>query len=288
MSLDASPVLLGPVEIRRLAQSHGVVPSKKRGQNFLHDAGTIRKIVRKSEVEPGQVVLEVGPGLGSLTLGLLERGAHVEAVELDRKLAAALPATVTSRGRGWERQLSVIEGDATKLQAGDLPQPPTALVANLPYNVAVPILLQALAEIPSLESALIMVQSEVADRLVADKGSKTYGAPTVKLAWYGQATRAGSVSQDVFWPRPNVGSALVRVRVRPSPRGDDQLRRDTFSLVDAGFSQRRKMLRASLRTVIPNGEEIARILREADIAPDSRPESLDVDSFVALARAWRQ
>lgn len=279
--------LLGPVEIRRLAEAHDIVPTKKRGQNFLHDPGTIRKIVRKSAVEPDQVVLEVGPGLGSLTLGLLEAGAQVEAVELDRRLAAALPGTVAARERGWENRLRVTEADAMTLSRSDLLSSPTALVANLPYNVAVPILLHALAELPSLRSVLIMVQREVADRLIAEKGSKTYGAPTVKLSWYGTATRAGTVGPDVFWPRPNVDSALVAVAVDSSPPGSDSLRRDTFALVDGTFAQRRKMVRASLRNVIADRDQVAEVLKVAEVPADSRPESLGIEDYVRLAQAWR-
>ena len=285
---QSSSRLLGPAEIRELAEAHGIMPTKKLGQNFVHDAGTVRKIVAKAGVTPGQVVLEVGPGLGSLTLGLLEAGAIVEAVELDGGLARALPSTVAARGGDWASRVVVVNMDALDLRASDLPKAPGALVANLPYNVAVPILLTALANLPSLESALVMVQREVADRLVAPKGSKTYGAPTVKLAWYGQSSRVGIVGPNVFWPRPNVDSALVRTTVSSTSRGGTELRDATFALVDAAFEQRRKMVRASLRSLIPDSVELGRIFADASISPEARPEALEIDDFVALARAWVQ
>ena len=285
---QSSSRLLGPAEIRELADAHGIMPTKKLGQNFVHDAGTVRKIVAKAGVTPGQVVLEVGPGLGSLTLGLLEAGAIVEAVELDGGLARALPSTVAARGGDWASRVVVVNMDALDLRASDLPQAPGALVANLPYNVAVPILLTALANLPSLESALVMVQREVADRLVAPKGSKTYGAPTVKLAWYGQSSRVGIVGPNVFWPRPNVDSALVRTTVSSTSRGGTELRDATFALVDAAFEQRRKMVRASLRSLIPDGVELGRMFADAGISSEARPEALEIDDFVALARAWVQ
>lgn len=286
MSRQAPSDLLGPVEIRALADQYNIVPTKRRGQNFLHDAGTIRRIVARAAVTPGQVVLEVGPGLGSLTLGLLEAGAIVEAVELDSTMASVLPKTVAARGRRWEQRLSVVNADALELQPGDLELAPEALVANLPYNVAVPIVLTVLARFVSVESVLIMVQGEVADRLVAAKGSKTYGAPTVKLAWYGTAVRAGTVGPDVFWPRPNVDSALVRITTHPQPPGDVPLREKTFRLIDAAFAQRRKMVRASLRSVIPDRDQLGRLLIEANVAPDSRPEALEIADFVRVAQAW--
>ena len=285
---QSSSRLLGPAEIRELADAHGIMPTKKLGQNFVHDAGTVRKIVAKAGVTPGQVVLEVGPGLGSLTLGLLEARAIVEAVELDGGLARALPSTVAARGGDWASRLFVVNMDALDLRASDLPRAPSALVANLPYNVAVPILLTALANLPSLESALVMVQREVADRLVAPKGSKTYGAPTVKLAWYGQSSRVGIVGPNVFWPRPNVDSALVRTTVSSTSRGGTELRDATFALVDAAFEQRRKMVRASLRSLIPDGVELGRMFADAGISSEARPEALEIDDFVALARAWVQ
>ncbi len=280
------PGLLGAAEIRRLADAHGIVPTKKLGQNFVHDAGTVRKIVAKAGVRSGDVVLEVGPGLGSLTLALLEAGVYVEAVELDAGLAQALAATVLERSGQWAARLSVTHADATQIGTLSFGRPPSALVANLPYNVAVPILLTAFAEVPTLRSALIMVQKEVADRLVAPKGSKVYGAPTVKLAWYGAASLAGLVGPDVFWPRPNVHSALVRVIAHEQPLGDAELRDATFAVIDTAFEQRRKMLRSSLRSLVPDQEELSRLLEQAQVAPSARPESLEIQDFMRIGEQW--
>lgn len=276
--------LLGPVQIRGLAERLGVSPTKKLGQNFVHDAGTVRMIVTRAQVTKDDEVLEVGPGLGSLTLGLLEAATNVTAVELDRALADALPGTVLDMAPGWADRLTVINKDALDIRPQDFTAPPVALVANLPYNVAVPILLTALERLPSLRSAFVMVQKEVADRLVAPKGSKTYGAPSVKLAWYGPAKRAGIVGPNVFWPKPNVDSALVSLTVTDPP-GDEGLRRDTFALVDAAFEQRRKMVRSSLRAVAGDAEVLARALAVAQVDPRSRPEELEISDFVALAAA---
>lgn len=281
----ASPRLLGPVEIRALAAAHGIVPTKKLGQNFVHDAGTVRKIVAAAGVKPGETVLEVGPGLGSLTLGLLEAGAQVEAIEIDRGLAAALPETVALRGAEWAGRLTVINADAVTLNYDELSPPPVALVANLPYNVAVPILLTALSQLSSLRRSLVMVQKEVADRLVAAPGNKTYGAPTVKLAWYGEAKRAGTIGPHVFWPKPNVDSALVFVSLYESARGSEELRRQTFVLVDTAFEQRRKMIRASLRNVVRDPVRLANALEQAEVSSEARPESLTIDDFIRIAQA---
>ena len=282
------PTIASREVTRYILKTFNIHMSKKLGQNFVVDANTVRKIVQVGAVQAGERVVEVGPGLGSLTLGLLEAGAIVEAVELDGGLARALPSTVAARGGDWASRVFVVNMDALDLRASDLPQAPGALVANLPYNVAVPILLTALANLPSLESALVMVQREVADRLVAPKGSKTYGAPTVKLAWYGQSSRVGIVGPNVFWPRPNVDSALVRTTVSSTSRGDTELRDATFALVDAAFEQRRKMVRASLRSLIPDSVELGRIFADASISPEARPEALEIDDFVALAQAWVQ
>lgn len=282
----SSSRLLGPAEIRELAAQHGITPTKKLGQNFVHDAGTVRRIVSRSGVQPGESVLEVGPGLGSLTLGLLEAGVRVVAVELDRALAEALPGTVLRKDPEWAERLTVINRDATEIKAQDLPQPPAALVANLPYNVAVPILLTLLRDVPTLRSALVMVQKEVADRLVAERGSKTYGAPTVKLAWYGRSERAGTIGPDVFWPRPNIDSGLVRFTAFDEPLGNEELRAATFHLIDAAFEQRRKMIRSSLKPVISDPEALAEILAEAEVDSQARPEALGVEQFLSIARAW--
>lgn len=282
---EESGKLLGPVQIRSLAEKLGINPTKKLGQNFVHDAGTVRKIVSRATVFGGDEVLEVGPGLGSLTLGLLEVGANVTAVELDGALARALPGTVQTLNPQWAPRLRVINKDALDLTSEDFEVQPTALIANLPYNVAVPILLTALERLPSLRSAFVMVQKEVADRLVAAKGSKTYGSPTVKLAWYGTAKRAGIIGPNVFWPKPNVDSALVDVKVLEEPPGDESLRRSTFALIDAAFEQRRKMVRASLRSVVADAGVLAACLEESGVDPQARPEALEIGDFIALARA---
>ncbi len=280
---ESASGLLGPAQIRRLADQLGVAPTKKLGQNFVHDAGTVRRIVSLARVRPGDVVLEVGPGLGSLTLGLLEAGATVEAVELDRRLAGALPRTVADRAPATLGALRVRNADGLSIRSEWFREPPTRFVANLPYNVAVPILLTALGQVPSLHTALVMVQKEVADRLTAPPGSRVYGAPSAKLAWFGSARRVGTVGPSVFWPKPNVDSALVSLDCAPPP-GDGTLRERTFALVDAAFEQRRKMLRASLRDFWCAAEG-HRIFNAAGVDETARPEQLGIDAFVALARA---
>ena len=231
--------LLGPAEIRDLAARLGVTPTKRLGQNFVHDPNTVRRIVAAADLQPDDVVLEVGPGLGSLTLGLLRGARHVHAVEIDPVLAKQLPETAKHPGN-----LTVHTADALRITAIEDPQP-TALVANLPYNVAVPVVLHLLATLPTLRTGLVMVQKEVADRLTAKPGNKTYGIPSVKLAWYADARPAGRVPPNVFWPVPNVDSGLVAFTRREPPR-TDVARTDVFAVVDAAFSQRRKTLRAAL------------------------------------------
>ena len=280
--------LLTPSELRALAARLGVVPTKKLGQNFVHDAGTVRKIVRLAGVGRGDAVLEVGPGLGSLTLALLESGAEVTAVEIDRVLARALTDTVAQKMGDIER-LTVVLGDGMEVQPENLaevgaPQP-TNLVANLPYNVSVPIIFHILAEFPTLTGLLVMVQREVADRLVADMGTKTYGAPTVKLSWYGEPRFAGVVGPNVFWPKPNVDSALVTMDVVQNRLGDATLREATFEVVDAAFKQRRKMLRASLRQLFSTPEATSTILSDAGVEGTLRAEQLGIDEYVSIARA---
>ncbi len=274
--------LLGPAEIRALAAELDVRPTKKLGQNFVHDPNTVRRIVDLSGVGEGDVVLEVGPGLGSLTLGLLATGAKVVAVEIDPVLAGRLPDTVAERG-GAER-LTVVEADALRVAATDLPEQPSALVANLPYNVAVPVVLHLLAELPSLTSGLVMVQTEVADRMAAGPGSRTYGVPSVKLAWYGKARKVAAVPRAVFWPVPNVDSALVAFE-----RGEAVVtgvsRERLFAVVDAAFSQRRKTLRAALATWAGSAERAGELLAKAGIDPKTRGEQLDVHQFARIAAA---
>jgi 16S rRNA (adenine1518-N6/adenine1519-N6)-dimethyltransferase len=273
--------LLGPAEIRALAERLGVRPKKSLGQNFLHDPNTIRRIVRTAELTPGERVLEVGPGLGSLTLGLIEAGHPVTAVEIDPALAAALADTVAARLP--EADLTVLTADALRLRR--LPgAAPTALVANLPYNVAVPVVLHLLAALPSLLRGLVMVQAEVAERLAAPPGSKIYGVPSVKAAWHAATTRAGAVPRAVFWPVPNVDSGLVRlVRRAPPPTG--ATREQVFAVVDAAFAQRRKTLRAALAGWAGSAAAAEVALRRAGIDPSARGETLGVAEFARLAES---
>jgi 16S rRNA (adenine1518-N6/adenine1519-N6)-dimethyltransferase len=271
--------LLGPAAIRELARQLELRPTKTLGQNFLHDANTIRRIVRTADLRADDVVLEVGPGLGSLTLGLLPAVAHVIAVEIDPRLADLLPATVAARRPDLVDGLTVVQADA--LRVTDLPgPPPTALVANLPYNVAVPVLLHLLDLLPSLERALILVQAEVAERLAAPPGSSAYGIPSVKAAWYGEVRRAGAVGRRVFWPEPNVDSGLVSLTRRPPPPGD---RHATFAVVDAAFATRRKSLRAGLARWAGSPAAAEVRLRAAGIDPAARGEQLSVADFARLA-----
>jgi len=275
--------LLGPAEIRDLAELLDVRPTKKLGQNFVIDANTVRRIVRVAEVAEGDVVVEVGPGLGSLTLGLLETGARVVAVEIDGRLAAQLPVTVGQLAPSATDRLTVVHQDA--LTVTDLPENPVRLVANLPYNVSVPVLLHFLETFPTLLSGVVMVQAEVGHRIAAGPGSKVYGAPSVKAAWYGAWRTAGNVSRQIFWPVPNVDSVLVAFDRRESPRGDEALRKRTFALVDAAFQQRRKTLRQSLSVVFGDPTAAATALDAAGINPSLRGEQLQLDDFVRLAAA---
>jgi 16S rRNA (adenine1518-N6/adenine1519-N6)-dimethyltransferase len=272
--------LLGPAEVRRLAGELDVRPTKKLGQNFVHDPNTVRRIVSAAELTPDDVVLEVGPGLGSLTLALLPACREVVAVEIDPVLARKLPETAAERAP--EGRLTVIEADALKVTQEQIGEP-TALVANLPYNVAVPVVLHLLAVVPSLRSGLVMVQAEVADRMAAAPGSKVYGIPSVKLAWYAESRRAATVSRSVFWPVPNVDSALVRFVRRPAPADVD--REQLFRLVDAAFAQRRKTLRAALGTWAGSPAQAEAILVRAGVDPGSRGEQLTVGDFSRILEA---
>ncbi len=275
--------LLGPAEVRAVAAALALRPTKALGQNFVVDPNTVRRIVRIAGCSAGDVVLEVGPGLGSLTLGLLAAVRRVVAVEIDPRLAAALPATVAARRLDLADRLVVLAADALTLT--ELPgPPPTALVANLPYNVAVPVLLRLLDTFPSLRSGLVMVQAEVAERLVADPGSRTYGVPSVKLAWYADAQRAGSVPRSVFWPAPNVDSGLVALVRRPPPVTAAS-RQQVFAVVDAAFAQRRKTLRAALAGWAGSATAAASVLVAAGIDPGLRGEALDIAAFARLAAA---
>jgi len=278
--------LLGPADVRRLAAELGVRPTKKWGQNFVVDANTVRRIVKTAALDPADVVLEVGPGLGSLTLGLLEAAARVVAVEVDPVLAAQLPRTVAAYAPELADRLDVVAADALVVES--LPGPaPTALVANLPYNVAVPVLLRALERWPSLRHGLVMVQAEVADRIVAPPGSRVYGVPSVKVAWWASARRAGAVPRGVFWPVPNVDSALVAVARRDPPAALGVSREDVFGVVDAAFAQRRKSLRAALAGFLGSPAEAERAVRAAGLDPLARGESLSVGDFARLAAAAR-
>jgi 16S rRNA (adenine1518-N6/adenine1519-N6)-dimethyltransferase len=270
--------LLGPADIRALADRLGVRPTKALGQNFLHDANTIRRIVRTAELDAGETVLEIGPGLGSLTVGLLDAGHPVVAVEIDPVLASALPGTVADRLP--DAPLTVLTADALRLR--ELPAEPSALVANLPYNVAVPVVLHLLEVVPSLRRGLVMVQAEVADRLVAPPGSRTYGVPSVKTAWYAVATRAGVVPAAVFWPVPNVESGLVRL-VRHDPPDTSATRAEVFVAIDAAFAQRRKTLRAALAGWAGSAAAAEQTLRAAGVDPRARGETLDVGQFARIA-----
>ena len=281
--------LLGAADIRRIADQAGIHPTKRLGQNFVIDPGTVRRIVRLAEVKPGQSVLEVGPGLGSLTLGLLEAGCLVTADEIDSGLARRLPQTVGERMPEALDRLTVINRDALTLtpqlarEAGRTAD--LTLVANLPYNVATPIILTLLARFANLSRFLVMVQKEVADRLTAGPGSKVYGAPSLKLAWYGRATQAGRIGRHVFWPAPNVDSALVSfVRDEEGRIGEDERTRNrVFALIDAAFGQRRKTLHAALKGLVP-----PEAFKAAGIDPSRRGETMTIAEFAALERSGRE
>ena len=272
--------LLGPAEIRDLAELLGIQPTKKLGQNFVIDANTVRRIVRIAGVTEGMTAVEVGPGLGSLTLGLLETGASVIAVEIDNRLAAQLPHTVAAAAP--DASLTVVTADAMTITSLDLA--PTVLVANLPYNVSVPVLLHFLETFPTLASGLVMVQAEVGQRLAAPPGSKVYGSPSVKAAWYGDFRLAGNVSRQVFWPVPNVDSVLVGFERHAQP-GTEAERLATFSLIDAAFQQRRKMLRQALAVVLGDSTAASARISAAGLAPTARGEELSVLDFLAIVRS---
>jgi len=273
--------LLGASEIRALAKSLNTTPTKKWGQNFVIDPNTVRRIVTQAHVGPQDVVVEIGPGLGSLTLALLPNVAHVVAVEIDSVLANALPTTISKHAPEYLKNLTVITADA--MQILELPNNPTHLVANLPYNVSVPVVLHFLEKFPSIREILVMVQAEVADRMAAAPGSKIYGVPSVKLAWYGDVDRAGSIGRNVFWPAPNVDSGLVRL-VRKDRNIDPELRTLMFAIVDSAFGQRRKTLRTALGNVLGSPQEVEQILRLAGIDPGLRGEQLNLEQFVAIAQ----
>ena len=276
--------LLTPTEIRELAAKLDLKPTKKLGQNFVTDQNTVEKIVRISKVNKDCIVLEVGPGLGSLTLALLATGAKVFAVEIDQRLAELLPITAKSKGFNGD-QLEVINKDALEITTIDVKNP-NVLVANLPYNVSVPVIIHILETFPSIENYLVMVQSEVADRLAAQPGSRTYGSPSVKLQWYGDVSKAGSISRSVFWPVPNVDSDLIQITRKKDV--DQSIRQELFAVVDAAFSQRRKMLRSALSSMCAGSEKASEILESAQIDPQLRGEALNVDDYVRLTYAMKK
>jgi 16S rRNA (adenine1518-N6/adenine1519-N6)-dimethyltransferase len=310
---EDSARLLGPAEVRHVAARIGIRPAKRLGQNFVIDPGTIRRIVALADLRPDDVVLEVGPGIGSLTLGLLGAARLIIAVEVDPVLAAELPRTVADRAPGLAVRLEVVNADALSLTEAAAGHPPTALVANLPYNVAVPVVLHLLDELPSIGRALVMVQAEVADRMAAQPGSKIYGIPSVKLAWYGSVRRAGTVSRTVFWPAPNVDSALVaftRWRAATGPSGPASRlgpsgpasrlgprdmavrsgvsREDVFAVVDAAFAQRRKTLRSALAAWAGSPRAAESVLREAGVDPSLRGEAIGIEQYIRIVLAARE
>ena len=276
--------LLNPTEIRELAAKLGLKPTKKLGQNFVIDQNTVEKIVRTSNVSKDSIVLEVGPGLGSLTLALMATGAKVIAVEIDERLAEILPNTAKAKGFG-ESQLIVINKDALEISKSDVNNP-DVLVANLPYNVSVPVIIHILETFPSIKNYLVMVQSEVADRLAANPGSRTYGSPSVKLQWYAEVSKAGSISRNVFWPVPNVDSDLVQLHRRNNV--DVSIRKELFAVVDAAFSQRRKMLRSALSSMCGGSEKASEILESVQIDPRLRGEALNVSDYVRLTEGMKK
>ncbi|OEV13774.1 16S rRNA (adenine(1518)-N(6)/adenine(1519)-N(6))-dimethyltransferase RsmA [Streptomyces nanshensis] len=283
---DTADGLLGAADIRELAAAMGVKPTKQRGQNFVIDANTVRRIVRTAGVGDDDIVLEVGPGLGSLTLALLQTADRVVAVEVDDALAAGLTATVEARLPRLADRFALVHADAMQVTA--LPGPaPTALVANLPYNVAVPVLLHMLASFPTLRRALVMVQSEVADRLAAAPGSRVYGVPSVKASWYCEVKRAGAIGRNVFWPAPNVDSGLVSL-VRRDPPRTSATREEVFAVVDAAFAQRRKTLRSALARWAGSAAAAEEALTGAGVSPQARGEELTVGEFAAIAEAGRK
>ncbi len=272
--------LLGASEIRSLANALELHPTKSLGQNFVVDANTCKKIVRIADVKSGDRVVEIGPGLGSLTLAILQLTPKVTVVEIDSRLAGRLQETVSEHGAG---AIEIVNADALKVL--ELKSAPNKLVANLPYNVSVPVLLHFLERFPSIESGVVMVQYEVADRLAAKPGSKSYGVPSAKAAWWCDLELSDSVSRSVFWPVPNVDSALVSFR-RHAPIGDEELRKATFKLIDSAFGKRRKMLRSAISDLIGSSSKSESLLIEAGIDPTARGESLDVSQFARLAKAW--
>lgn len=276
--------LLGAQEIRELADMLAIRPTKTLGQNFVIDPNTIRRIIATAKISPDETVVEVGPGLGSLTLGILDAAKDMVAVEIDPPLAEQLPATIAKMRPGSEARIDVVLSDAMKVT--ELPRTPSALVANLPYNVAVPVLLHMFAQFPSIEHALVMVQDEVADRLAAKPGSKIYGVPSVKANWFAEVSKAGVIGTNVFWPAPKIKSGLVAFE-RRAQLLSDLPRQEVFAIIDAAFAQRRKTLRAALATWAGSGARAGSILEAAGIDPQLRGEKLDIHDFIKIAEAAR-
>lgn len=276
--------LLGAQEIRELADMLGIRPTKTLGQNFVIDPNTIRRIIATAKISPDETVVEVGPGLGSLTLGILDAAKDMVAVEIDPPLAEQLPATIAKMRPGSEARIDVVLSDAMKVT--ELPRTPSALVANLPYNVAVPVLLHMFAQFPSIQHALVMVQDEVADRLAAKPGSKIYGVPSVKANWFAEVSKAGVIGTNVFWPAPKIKSGLVAFE-RRAQLLSDLPRQEIFTIIDAAFAQRRKTLRAALATWAGSGARAGSILEAAGIDPQLRGEKLDIHDFIKIAEAAR-
>ena len=278
--------LLGAADVRRLAASVNISPTKKWGQNFVIDPNTVRRIVELGNVTSSDVVLEVGPGLGSLSLAILERGARVVSVEIDPELADKLPDTIAEYAPDSLGQFSVVNADALRITTLDYA--PTKLIANLPYNISVPVVLHLLETFSSLDEVLVMVQAEVADRLAAKPGNKTYGVPSVKARWYGSVTKVGAVGRNVFWPAPNVDSGLVRITVEHKRLDATELREQVFAIVDSAFGQRRKALRTALGSALGTPQRVEEILHRAGISPMERGEQLTLEEFISIALAAQE
>lgn len=276
--------LLGAAEIRALATSLDLHPAKSLGQNFVIDGNVCRKIVRLAQVQSQDIAVEIGPGLGSLTLALLDEASHVIAIEIDSRLAKQLPETVAAHST-FSEKLTVINEDA--LQISKLPISPTVLVANLPYNISVPVLLHFFETFPTIRAGIVMVQAEVADRLVAKPGTKDYGIPSIKAAWWAKMSHGGTISRSVFWPTPNVDSKLASFVRREVP-ADEEIRKIAFAAIDAAFSQRRKMLRSALSHWLGGTAVAESVLLKANIAPTLRGESLLVEDYCSIARAVKE
>ncbi len=282
---DSQGSLLGASDVRELASTLGIVPTKKLGQNFVIDPNTVRRICASADLQASDVVVEIGPGLGSLTLALLPQVQAVTAVEVDPALAGQLVATVAKFAPRQVSKLHVVHADA--MTVTDLPLQPNKLVANLPYNISVPVVLHFLATFPMLSDFLVMVQAEVAQRMAAKPGSKIYGIPSLKLAWYADVTLAGSVGRNVFWPAPNVDSGLVRLVKHEKARGDEHLRHQVFSVIDSAFSQRRKTLRSTLVNILGSTHNVECVLEQAGVSSAARGEELTLDSFIEIVTSAR-